>query len=239
MKENSTNSAAIVASGMTPGILLKTARQEQGLSVVDVASRLCLSVQFIEDIERDDYSHMSAKVYARGHVLSYAHLLGVPESQVVSSLINVSMEFAPIKNNVAIDNERAIPIYQPMEASQQRSSLMIWGSILVLIILIGLVLMWWKGPSAPEAKTPTAAPQTAISIQPQSAAPRPAPAPTSTSVPMPAPNNNSASSSAAPLPAPVPSSAKQQPREQTALQPTEFRNGNNPPVLPAPRDSHE
>ena len=70
-------------SGTTPGTLLKTVRQEKGISVVDVAARLCLSAQFIEDIEHDDYSRMSARAYARGYIMSYAQLLGIPQAQIL------------------------------------------------------------------------------------------------------------------------------------------------------------
>ncbi len=139
-------------SGTTPGTLLKTVRQEKGISVVDVAARLCLSAQFIEDIEHDDYSRMSARAYARGYIMSYAQLLGVPQSQILPTLNNVSMDFAPPKNTLKLD-ERSNPVYQPVESHRPHSNVLLWISIFVIIILIGLVVMWWKGPSAPSGKS--------------------------------------------------------------------------------------
>jgi cytoskeleton protein RodZ len=146
MKDSNTNSPNV--SGITPGVILKEMRERQGLSVVDVASRLCLSVQLVEDIERDDYSQMSARVYARGHIISYAHLLGIPETEVLSALANINMKFAPPKNPVPPNEQRSIPIYQSTETSQQHSGLILWGSILVLMIVIGLAMLWWKGPTS-------------------------------------------------------------------------------------------
>ena len=129
--------------GATPGAILKAAREKHGFSVVDVASKMCLGVQYIEDIEQDDYSHMSAKVYARGRVLSYAQLLGVPEADILAALNQVQMTFIPPKT-VSVDNLRASPIsYQP-ESSQQRSSLFLWGSVLVIIVVVGLGMLWWQ-----------------------------------------------------------------------------------------------
>lgn len=255
MKETNTYSAIKeAAAGATPGTLLKAARQEQGLSVVDMAARLCLSVQVIEDMERDDYSHMSAKVYARGHVISYAHLLGIPEARIVTALANVRMEFEPVKaTGVSLDNEKSIPIYQPLESSQQRSGLMLWGSILVLVILIGLVLMWWRGPVTPPAPsskvTPvvvTPASDSTVSPPPQqplpAAAPATAPAaPVVKTVPV------------VPMPLPAPTTTPHaQPANKSVLQPSEFRDAKRPPPgstvvssdssadLPPPRasDSH-
>lgn len=158
------------SNSTTPGVLLKNAREEKGLTIVDVAARLCLSVQFIQDIERDDYSHLSATTYARGYVRSYAHLLGIPEDTIVASLDNTQMEFIPPKNMLPLENESRIPITQPSENSHPRSSLLRWGSILVLLILAGLVVMWWRGP-ANQNTTPASTTMTNVSIQPAGATP--------------------------------------------------------------------
>lgn len=240
MKEANTNSAA---SGVTPGVLLKAAREEQGLSVVDIAARLCLNVQFVEDIERDDYSQMSARVYARGHVLSYANLLGIPESQILPALVNVNMHFEPVKTQAPVENEHPIPIYQsPEGSSQSRSSLLLWISVLVLIILIGLVVLWWKGPSAVDLKSPNGgARSTEVDIQPQNqntapaapaAAPEtnqpataPLPPPASTSTTAPADQATQPAPVSAPAPTPAPASS--QTEEQNVVQPSELRDNNN------------
>lgn len=153
------------SNSITPGVLLKNAREEKGMSVVDVAARLCLSVQFIEDIEQDDYSHLSASTYARGYVRSYAYLLGIPEQTILAALDNAHMEFTPPKNLLPLENESRIPITQPSENSHPRSSLLRWGSFLVVLIIAGLVVMWWRGPA--NQNTPTASTMmTNVSIQP-------------------------------------------------------------------------
>lgn len=195
MQEPNLNSSP---TGMTPGPLLKTARQEKGLSIVDVAARLCLSAQYIEDIERDDYSRMSARAYARGYIMSYAHLLGVPEDQILTALTQVQMNFAPSKNTASLDHEKSNMVYQPMEPSRQRSSVMVWISIFVLIILIGLVVLWWRGPSNVPGRQDNNA--TSVPLQQQPTTPSPPTTPSSpgsgpVSIPIPSPS---------PLPKPGP-----------------------------------
>jgi len=225
MQEPTINPATSMASsGDTPGKLLKIAREEKGMSVIDVASRLCLSAQFIEDIERDDYSHMSARAYARGYVVSYANLVGVPEAKILSAIANVQMEFTSAKNAVTIDNDKSVPIYHTTESSQQRSSLLLWGTILVLIILIGLVVMWWKGPSMPTNKSDTTQP-TPVSIQPQTSAPAPTAPPAALTPP----------ASSRPPAAPTPPAAN----DQSVMQPSEVKNPAPAVALPAPRASIE
>lgn len=229
---NFTAPATAAASGVTPGKLLRAARQEQGLSVIDVAARLCLNVRIVEDIERDDYSRMLARVYARGHVMSYAHLLGIPEAQISPALVNMRMDFVPPKSAVVTDKEQTAPIYQAMESSQQRFSLVLWGTILVLIVLAGLMLIWWNSAATSGKKTPhPAAPTTSTNISIEPRAPAPAPPPPPAAFPK------------APEPLPPPTSTQQPTtnNRQSVLQPSEFRDPGNPPPLsvnlPTPRAS--
>ncbi len=156
----------------TPGVMLKKARIAKGLSISDVSSRLCLSHQFIEDIENDDYSRMSAPTYARGYVRAYARIVDIPDAEILSALENVTMNFPQSKRSVSLSNEQSIPVYQALESSQQRSSLLVWGTILVVIILIGLLIMWWQGPKISARmdnnQSGTSKSPTEIPLQPQS-----------------------------------------------------------------------
>lgn len=244
------------SNSMTPGVLLKNTREEKGLSVIDVAARLCLSVQFIEDIERDDYSHLSATTYARGYVRSYAHLLGIPEKTILASLDNTHMEFAHPKNLLPLENESRIPITQPSENSHPRSSLLRWGSILVLLILAGLVVMWWRGPANQNIPT-TSTTMTSVPLQPNTGTPAPASsrpsaaAPTATNSNMPTPAAAPAastpsrdSSNATPPASPAETAPMQvipKNTDTTPVQPSEM--GNSQPraavTLPAPRASDD
>ncbi len=250
MKEPNLNSKA---SGLTPGVMLKAAREEQGLSIVDVAARLCLSAQLIEDIERDDYSHMAARVYARGHVMSYAHLLGIPEQEVVTALANVTMEYAPAKNPLPQDHQR---VYQSDETSQQHSGLLMWGSIIVLVIVVGLVMLWWKGSaSTPDTKGVTPAPATnstetpsnppaTVSIPPPQAPAAPAPvvAPVAPSAPA-NPVTPPASPPSSAAPNNMVNTTAQPSQDPNPVQPSELRDSNTnsnqaaPVTLPPPRAS--
>ncbi len=227
----------------TPGVLLKNAREEKGMSVVDVAARLCLSVQFIEDIEKDDYSHLSAPTYARGYVRSYAYLVGIPEQTIQAALDNTHMEFSPPKNLLPLENESRIPITQPSENSHPRSSLLRWGSFLVVLIVAGLVVMWWRGPA--NQNTPTAsALMTNVSIQPAAPVTAPAPAARPNVPASPASPANPAPSATIPnLPPPAaalpskdnPPAAISTPTSQAEIAPMQAvrKNDDSTPVQPS------
>ena len=69
-----------VAATATVGARLRAAREQQGLSLEEVAERLKLRINLLQRIEKDDYHGMTHAVYLRGYLLSYARLLGLPAS---------------------------------------------------------------------------------------------------------------------------------------------------------------
>ena len=59
------------------GIRLRHARQAQGLSLEDVASRLKMPLRTVQALENDDWDRAGAPVFVRGQLRSYAKLLGI------------------------------------------------------------------------------------------------------------------------------------------------------------------
>jgi cytoskeleton protein RodZ len=57
------------------GQMLREARESQGLSVEEVATRLRLMQRQVEAIEADDFASLGQPVFARGFVRNYAKLL--------------------------------------------------------------------------------------------------------------------------------------------------------------------
>ncbi len=79
-----------------PGAVLSAARKEQGLSVVDVARSLRLSVRQVEAIETDDYERLPGKTFLRGFVRNYAKLLHLdPDPLLKAPQLSVSGDFQP------------------------------------------------------------------------------------------------------------------------------------------------
>lgn len=65
------------------GQALRRARNEAGLSVMDVAQRLHMSVHVIEALEAENWDRLGAPVFVRGQLRSYARMLGLPVEQVM------------------------------------------------------------------------------------------------------------------------------------------------------------
>ncbi len=136
-------------TGASAGEVLKSARESLGLSIDEAASRLCLSAHYIESIERDDYKQFAARTYARGYVLSYAHLLDIPDEQILPAFTAVAAQFDLNKNTIvnaaSLKTENAVPIYQD-DDRQPHSNFIWWVSAFIILLLAGLVVMWAQGP---------------------------------------------------------------------------------------------
>jgi len=71
-------------SDATVGQSLAQAREARGLSVEDVAASTRIRGQLIRWIEADDYSHCGGDFYARGHIRSIAHVVGIDAEPLVA-----------------------------------------------------------------------------------------------------------------------------------------------------------
>ncbi len=65
---------------MTPGSLLKTARQRSGLSEAYVADCLKILPEYVGALERDEYTALRSPAFARGYVRSYGRLLELDQA---------------------------------------------------------------------------------------------------------------------------------------------------------------
>ncbi len=72
-------------SPITPGQLIKKAREEKQISLHEVMQRLLLNRQIILDIENDDYGRIPARVYAEGYLRAYAKFLDLSIDEVLES----------------------------------------------------------------------------------------------------------------------------------------------------------
>lgn len=59
------------------GEVLRKAREEKGLRLVDVQEKTMIRTKYLKAMEEDDYSSLPEDVYARGFLRSYARFLGV------------------------------------------------------------------------------------------------------------------------------------------------------------------
>jgi cytoskeleton protein RodZ len=124
---------------LTPGTLLKAAREAQGLSEREVADRLHLMPGYPAIIERDEYTALLHPAFARGYVKAYGKLVGVDEN----SLLNA---FDRLRAEAAAPEPRKVRT-RPLQLQHTGLAVVIG---LVLLLLLVLAIWWWRGePVAP------------------------------------------------------------------------------------------
>jgi cytoskeletal protein RodZ len=70
---------------MSVGEELSRARAQAGLSVDDVAAATMIRATLVRAIESDDFERCGGAVYARGHIRSIAHVIGVDAEPLVAT----------------------------------------------------------------------------------------------------------------------------------------------------------
>lgn len=69
-----------------PGRILKAAREEAGMSLVQVAEALHLRGSVVDAIEREDYATFSSPIFLKGYFRSYCRLLKLHEERMLTLL---------------------------------------------------------------------------------------------------------------------------------------------------------
>ena len=72
----------------SPGSLLKQAREQAGMTHVEVAHKLKLTPQRIEELEADDYHSDTPAAFYRGYLKNYAELLGLDGQDIAENFSN-------------------------------------------------------------------------------------------------------------------------------------------------------
>lgn len=117
----------------TPGTLLRTAREKQGMTAREAADRLNLMPDYVDILERDEYGSLRSPTFARGYVKAYGRLLGLDEAHLLS-LFDEQREQQPGERKKRVET-------RPLQL--QRTGL---GVVIGLGVLLLLVTgLWWWG----------------------------------------------------------------------------------------------
>jgi cytoskeleton protein RodZ len=159
---------AVPAPTERAGDILRTAREAQGLSVADIATRTRVPLRHLEAIEASDYSVLPSATYAIGFARAYARAVGVDEVRIAQM----------VREDVAKLGRRT-PEYEPYEMTDPSRvpsrgiTIVALGIAIAVLVLVGL----WYGtdmfrgsrtspadvsvaqvPAAPAAKTAQSVP---------------------------------------------------------------------------------
>lgn len=112
--ENQQKTVHNIEAAKALGNELRQLREKQGIGISEIAGRLKLSVEQIQDLEQGDYSGFSGLVFATGFLRSYARLLKMDEQQIAGRLKAIVPQAAD--HVYAVNREKDIGFnYQSVE----------------------------------------------------------------------------------------------------------------------------
>ena len=139
------------AAPVSYGARLALQRQSAGLSVTDVAAQLRLHPNQVRAIEQEDLARLPAPAYVRGFIRSYARMLKIDPSPLLSDL-NAKLE--PVRESVV---EGVATDYSAARAASRDRKFPQWmlGGALLLLFTLGVV-GWQARLQQSPAPTPVA-----------------------------------------------------------------------------------
>ncbi|WP_165008045.1 helix-turn-helix domain-containing protein [Neisseria yangbaofengii] len=122
----------------TLGNELRQLREKQGIDISDIAGRLKLSAEQIQDLEKGDYSSFSGLVFATGFLRSYARLLKMDERQIAGRLKTVVPQTA--EHVYAVNREKDAGFnYQSIEKNGFPKWIL---GVAALALIAGGIYLW-------------------------------------------------------------------------------------------------
>lgn len=125
---------------LSPGQLLREAREQRQLSQAEVAARLNLRVSLIRDLELDRFDQKTASTFTRGYLKSYAKLLGIPDEPIVAAYEGMAEQTPEYGHQMHSFSRRT-----SREASENRLRYASWLAFIVLAV--GMFAWWWHQPA--------------------------------------------------------------------------------------------
>lgn len=133
----------------TPGAKLRAAREAQGLSMQDVATRTRIAQRQLEAIERDDYSALPGIPYAVGFARAYARTVGLDEVEIAAAVRNAV-------HNAEMGSSR-YETFEPADPARVPSRVLAWTAAAIVVILVAGFAVWRTQLLTPPTGTEIAA----------------------------------------------------------------------------------
>lgn len=151
------------AQPSTPGAKLRAAREAQGLSIQDVATRTRIAQRQLEAVERDDYAALPGIPYAVGFARAYARAVDLDEVEIA----------AQVRHGVHNSDMGArYEAFEPVDPARVPSRTLAWTAALIVVLLIAGFTIWRTQLLTPPTGEEIAQEQTAPAVaRPAGAAP--------------------------------------------------------------------
>ena len=126
------------------GTMLRTAREQHGLSTLDIATRLRMGINQVNALEGDDYAALPTGTFLRGFVRNFAREVAVAPERALALLEQTRGEAAPNASAVVIPSQQNIAMPIPGGDFQARRGRRILAVSTALVLLLAIFWWWWE-----------------------------------------------------------------------------------------------
>ena len=155
-------------TALSPGQRLAKIREEQGMTVADVAGKLRLAPRQIEALEAGDFARLPGHATVRGFVKNYARLLQIDPEPLLAEYVSI----APVDGSGSI----AVPTQNVQFSetlSRHRNRATLWLTLGLLLLTTAGILLWQWEKELRQHFNPVAKPMTSQVPAPPAAPPTP------------------------------------------------------------------
>lgn len=124
------------AAGVSPGLMLKTARESLDISQREAADRLNWMPGYVAIMEVDDYAALRRPSFARGYVKAFGRLVGVNEEVLMRAFDSLE------DRGDAVSDESTNRSVANLHLQKTGLGVMVGLGSLSLLIA---ALWWWQG----------------------------------------------------------------------------------------------
>jgi len=121
------------ANRIGPGTRLQAARIAAGLTIDDVASKMRLSPAILASLEENDFDEITAPIFVKGYLRSYARIVNVDEGEIIAEYTAYATHGDPPITSTSNTSPE-------INSSDSRVKLV---TRLVVFVLIALLAVWW------------------------------------------------------------------------------------------------
>ncbi len=134
------------AAGKTPGEMLRTAREAQGISAREMADRLNWMPTYVEAIEANQFDVLRGRAFVLGYLRNYGKLVSVPEAELLAALDAMNIT----------DDEPSALVGAPMPRSGIQQPVL--GIAIGVVAALLLVIVFWLLQDEEPEQTAASAP---------------------------------------------------------------------------------
>jgi len=161
---NMTHSAPENGQQMETGALLRRAREQQGMTLEQASAKLKVPTRVVEAIESGRWQQLGAPVFVRGHLRSYARLVGVNVDEYLER--STLQAIRPVE----LVSHTHTPRYQRMFESAARRAVYVVITLCFFAVPVWLVVSNGRGQQVLKTASLDMVPKAQTSAEPSNAA---------------------------------------------------------------------